>query len=71
MIQIKVLSATALDAETQKKITAFIQKKHSEPFEINYILDGSILGGVLIIDGDDYYDGTLKSQLIKIKKGIS
>jgi F0F1-type ATP synthase delta subunit len=37
----------------------------------DYEIDSSILGGVLIIDGDKYYDGTLKSQLIKLRKALN
>jgi len=69
---IRVISSLALDSESIKKIEDFVAKKHSKNTKLifEYETDISLLGGILIVDGDKYYDGTLKSQLIKIRKSF-
>jgi F0F1-type ATP synthase delta subunit len=67
--KVKVVVATELSSSLQKKVEEFISKKHDGcELVFDYEIDNSILGGLLIIDGDQYYDGTLKNQLIKLRK---
>lgn len=68
---VKVIVSQQLSEELQHRIEAFISKKHvDESIEFDYEIDNSILGGLLIIDGAKYYDGTLKHQLIRMRKDI-
>ncbi|MDR3021290.1 MAG: F0F1 ATP synthase subunit delta [Clostridiales bacterium] len=68
---IKIVVSQEIGSTLQKKVEAFLQKKHAGvELDFEYEVDSSILGGLLIIDGDQYYDGTLKNQLIKVRKSF-
>lgn len=71
--QVRVISSVPLDTDATNKIEEFIGKKHANPAKLvfDYEVDSSILGGLLIVDGDKYYDGTLRTQLIVIRKQLS
>ncbi|MCL2599002.1 MAG: F0F1 ATP synthase subunit delta [Firmicutes bacterium] len=69
---IRIIASSHIEEDSAKKIESFLQKKHPNDKQLafEYEVDNSILGGILIVDGDKYYDGTLKSQLIKIRKSL-
>ena len=68
---IRIISAKALDDASKKKIETAFSKKHKEKTEFSYSIDATLIGGVLVIDGDDYYDATVKGQLNSIKRAKS
>ena len=68
MITIRVISAKTLDDASKKKIETAFSKKHNGRAEFVYETDGSLIGGVLVIDGNDYYDATVKGQLNNLKR---
>ncbi len=68
MTTIRVLSAKTLDNASKKKIETAFSKKHNGEAEFSYEIDVSLIGGVLIIDGEDYYDATVKGQLNNFKR---
>lgn len=64
---IEVTSAQDLSPQEQKKIEHVFSAKHKgQSVEYVYKIDKSILGGILVVDGDKYYDGTIRSQVDKI-----
>ncbi len=64
---ITVTSAKPLTAAEVKKTEKIFSAKHKgKKVEFVYTIDESLLGGILVIDGDKYYDGTLRSQIDKI-----
>lgn len=68
---VKIVITQKLSQKIQKKVEDFFNKKHpDESIEFEYEIDNSILGGILIIDGAKYYDGTIKHQLIELRKSI-
>ncbi|MBD5131645.1 MAG: F0F1 ATP synthase subunit alpha [Clostridiales bacterium] len=61
---IEVTSAVELNPSQIKKIEKVFSAKHKpEKVEFVYKIDRDILGGLLVVDGEDYYDGTMRSQL--------
>lgn len=64
--KIDVTSAKPLSASEVKKIEKVFSQKHKEPVEFAYHIDESLIGGILVVDGDKYYDGTVRSQIDKI-----
>lgn len=63
-------------AELSKKQTAEIEKifsaKHKgEKIDFVYKIDKELIGGILVVDGDKYYDGTYRSQIDKIGAAFS
>lgn len=64
---ITVTSAKPLTAAEQKRTEKIFSAKHKgKKVEFVYSIDKSLLGGILVIDGDKYYDGTVRSQIDKI-----
>ena len=69
MARILVVSAKPLTSEQVKKTEKIFSAKHkndAEKVEFVYNIDKDLLGGILVIDGDKFYDGTLRSQIDKI-----
>ena len=67
MAIIQVTSATALSSEQKQKIQDVFSAKHKgETVEFVYSIDKELIGGILVVDGDKYYDGTLRSQIDSI-----
>lgn len=64
--KIDVTSAKPLSASAVKKIEKVFSAKHKEQVEFVYHIDESIIGGILVIDGEKYYDGTVRSQIDRI-----
>lgn len=68
---IKVISANELDSFTKKKVEDVFTKKHPLNRVIFvYEINAQMLGGLLVIDGDNYYDGTVRGQLSRIRRDI-
>lgn len=66
-IVIQVSSATELKDEQKRKIEQVFCAKHpNESVEFVYTIDKELIGGILVVDGDKYYDGTLRSQIDNI-----
>lgn len=66
-VRIDVTSASELTPSQIKKIESVFSSKHKgEKVEFVYKIDKELLGGILVVDGDKYYDGTLRSQIDKI-----
>ncbi|MDE6029651.1 MAG: F0F1 ATP synthase subunit alpha [Clostridiales bacterium] len=66
-IVIQVSSATELKGEQRRKLEQVFSAKHKgESVEFVYTIDKELIGGVLVVDGDKYYDGTLRSQIDNI-----
>ncbi len=64
----KLTITTSRELSDQKKaeIEAKLQKKYGD-FEAIYRIDKGIVGGIIIFDGQIAYDGSLKTQLTKLK----
>ena len=69
MKKVKVITAMPLQQPEKEKVEKFIQSKSEATIE--YVLDKSILGGIMIVDGETIYDGTISSQLERIQKKLS
>ncbi|MDE5593380.1 MAG: F0F1 ATP synthase subunit delta, partial [Clostridiales bacterium] len=66
-IVIQVSSATELKDEQKRKLQQVFCAKHKgESVEFVYTIDKELIGGILVVDGDKYYDGTLRSQIDNI-----
>ncbi len=68
----EVVTAREIDEETAKEIKAFLKKARPEVknFELTEKVDPSVLGGVKIMAGDLFLDGTIKRQLINLKNSL-
>ena len=63
-----VTLAMDIDPETKQKIEAFCKSRGAA--RVEYTIDKSILGGVVIQIGDDIYDGSLLSRVEAVRQSI-
>lgn len=65
---IAVFSAQELSLKEKTKIEDMFIKKYNSDINFVYELDKSLIGGIMVVDGDSIFDGSIKSQISKIKK---
>lgn len=65
----RVVLARKPDSDTVAKIAAFAESKGCTAVE--YTVDDSIIGGIIVYIGDVVYDGSVKNRLEKIKQDVS
>ena len=71
MEKVCVYSASQLGESYKKRIENSFNRKHKgEEVLFEYAVDSSLLGGLLIIDGNDYYDSTIAGKLAKVKRNL-
>ena len=70
MSAIKVISSDTLDDKMKSKVENAFRSKHTESVEFVYDIDPSLIGGILVIDGDRYYDASVRGQLAVIKRNL-
>lgn len=68
--KVAVFSASALTEQDRERIEKNFRRKHNGDVEFSYEVDSSLLGGLLIIDGNDYYDSTVAGRLAKVKRNL-
>jgi F-type H+-transporting ATPase subunit delta len=66
-----VTTAVRLDAEKRKKLKADLEKKtENRKLELEFHVDGSILGGLMLKVGDRVLDASLRAQLTTLRDTI-
>ncbi|MDR3318439.1 MAG: F0F1 ATP synthase subunit delta [Clostridiales bacterium] len=71
MKAITVISGAPLSTARKEQIETVFRRKHegTDP-EFVYDVDSGIIGGIMIIDDGVYYDGSLRSQLEKMRQRL-
>lgn len=67
---ITVISANELDEATKKRVEQTFSKRHGGEVVFSYTIDASLIGGLLVIDGNDYYDSSIAGRLAKVKRNL-
>ncbi len=68
-ITANVILARKPDSETESMIEKFTQAHGCK--KVQYEIDQSIIGGIIIYIGDTVYDGSVRSRLDKIKNDVT
>lgn len=66
---VNVISAKPLTPAEVKKVERVFLQKHSNQKEkviFDYQIDEKLIGGIMVIDGDKYYDGTISGKISKL-----
>jgi F-type H+-transporting ATPase subunit delta len=67
-VEVELISATALADDTKSKILDKVKSDYKNAsFEINEIIDPTILGGFIVKIGDKQLDSSVASQLTNLK----
>ena len=68
MTNIHVIVARPIEEEDKRKVESFLTDKYGDHSAV-YHVDDSLLGGIVIFDGEKVYDGSLKNKLRSLKNG--
>lgn len=69
MTNLIITTSIELSREEKKSLEDGMKKKYGE-ITASYRIDDAIVGGIIIFDGDKVYDGSIRTQLNKIKEKI-
>lgn len=68
LFQAKVVSAIPLTDDVRAEILTIAQKIHSGRFELEEVVDASLIGGFILTVGDQRVDTSVKSQFRKLRQ---
>jgi F-type H+-transporting ATPase subunit delta len=66
----EVRSAHPLTAEQQAALTAAVEKSTGKSVSLTFLVDPSVLGGVVTKVGDSVIDGSIRHRLDQLKAAI-
>ena len=66
MTNIHVSTATPLSAAMHDEVEAWLTQRYGEHTTV-YHVDDSLIGGIVIFDGETVFDGSIKSKLKGLK----
>lgn len=68
---ITIKTAIKLDKQIRQEIIDSVEKKLKNPYlEFEFVVDSSLIGGILIIGDDFVLDGTIKAKLKSLDLAI-
>ncbi len=70
-VDVKVVSAFALEDSTQQSLAQVLSKKLEREVKVETEVDESLLGGVLIRAGDLVIDGSVRGRLNKLSEAMN
>lgn len=71
LVEVEVVSATELAAETEKKIAARVQEVTGRRVEVARRVDPSIIGGLVLRVGDIIVDGSVKARIRQLRRRLA
>jgi F-type H+-transporting ATPase subunit delta len=70
-VDVKVISAYALDASAEQTLAQVLSKKLEREVKVETEVDESLIGGVLIRAGDLVIDGSVRGRLNKLSEAMN
>jgi F-type H+-transporting ATPase subunit delta len=70
-LQVRVVSATPLDEDQAKRMSAALAKRFNCAIELDREVDPGVLGGAVIYAGDQVIDGSLRGRLEKLTSALA
>lgn len=67
----EICSAVELTAAQKKELAAALERLTGKKIEPKYLLDASLLGGVVVRIGDTIYDGSLRTRLNEMRARLA
>ncbi len=63
-----VTSAVALSAAQKKSVTKDLQQRYTADLKVDFIIDPSLIGGLIVRVGDQVLDNSLRTRLSAIQR---
>jgi F-type H+-transporting ATPase subunit delta len=70
LVDAEVSTAVPLSPSQEKKLTASLQKLTGKTVRVHAVVDGSILGGVVVRLGDTIIDGSVRGRLERLREHL-
>lgn len=71
VVEVEVVSAAELSADTEKKIAARVQEATGRRVELARRVDPSIIGGLVLRIGDVIVDGSVKARIRQLRRRLA
>ena len=59
------------DAKKERIVEELLKTSHYKSLEVEYVVDNSIIGGIVIRIGDRVVDSSVKTRIEKMRKMLS
>ena len=69
--KLTVISSVELSPAQKQKVENTFRKKYSNGILAEYLVDDSIIGGLIVFDGKTVYDGSVKTKLENLKERLT
>jgi ATP synthase F1 delta subunit len=70
-LTVKVSSAVPLTREEQTALRDKLEARFTQDFNVNFEVEPSLLGGVVVRVGDQVLDGSMKGKLEALKQTLA
>lgn len=71
LVEAEIISAHPLNEEDRQQLEAQVAKKAGGKVRTTYLQDPSLLGGVVVKIGSTVYDGSVKAQLVDLRRRLA
>lgn len=68
IVQVSVRSARELSADDQTAISTSLEKRLSKRVRLEVSVDASLIGGIVVQEGDTVYDGSVSNKLASLRE---
>lgn len=69
-VKLTVTTARPLEEAEKKRVLEVFSAKYENEVEAEYLVDDSLIGGIMVFDGKTVYDGSVKSKVERIKEKL-
>lgn len=66
----EVRSAVPLNAEQQQRLSVAVEKATGKKVELKFLVDPSVIGGIVTQVGDTIIDGTIRTRLEQVREAL-
>jgi F-type H+-transporting ATPase subunit delta len=70
IVEAKVITAVPLDADLEQKIVERLEQATNKTIRISKTVDPDIIGGVIVIVGDNIIDGSIRHKLEQMRRSL-
>lgn len=70
-IKLTITTARPLEEEEKQRVIDVFSPKYDAEIEAEYLIDDSLIGGIMVFDGTSVYDGSVKSKVERIRETLN
>jgi F-type H+-transporting ATPase subunit delta len=71
IVEARVITAVPLDADLEERAVTRLEEATGKTIRLNKTIDPDIIGGMIVIVGDNIIDGSIRYKLEQMKKSLS